>query len=119
MEAASDCECSEVGICPFLRRRGSVAGQPPEVVVKRRRLFKEADSCGEELVIGLPCLALSQNVAAHDRGRGEQTKQADLGKTAEEQLGFVETLKPALRVFVMDMAGRGESQPYVDIRENQ
>ncbi len=67
----------------------------------------------------LPCFTLIQNVAAHDGGCGEQAEEADLGETAEEQFGFVEALKPALRIFVMDMAGRGESEPNVDIRENR
>ena len=41
-EAAPECERSEIGICPLLRRRG-VTSQPPEVVFESRRLFKQAD----------------------------------------------------------------------------
>ena len=62
--------------------------------------------------------------AALDIGGREHAAARDIADRQhqpdqDQQIGFVETLKPAFRVFVVDVAGGGESQPYVDIRENQ
>ena len=53
--------------------------EPPEVVVEAGWLFNEADASGEELVVGLPCFTLIQNVAAHHGSRGEQTEAGRSG----------------------------------------